>query len=498
MSAAIDQIHYAVDLIRPEIALLATVCVILFAAPFLVNERGEAQAGLRHRWGWLALVGWAAAGWLWWTSAPTAVSTGAFLSDDLTWFVRGLMLALGAVLSLVQWNQADDGRAAECQACLLAIGAGVNLTAAANDLVVLFLALELISIPTYLFLIIPRRDAPAQEATLKYFLLSIFSSALVLFGMSYLYGATGTTNLLAIHEAFRRTDVDSLPVLVSIGGVMLIAGLGFRVTAVPFHFYAPDVFQGCQVPGAAMLSFVPKVAGFVALYRLLFVPLPTAHAGWATVPTTETLLWWLAVVTMLTGNLLALLQNDVRRMLAYSSVAHAGYMLAGLTTACSSSTSPNGLEALIFYLAVYGFMTIGAFAALAAAGRPNRKIETVDDLAGLVRSKPGVALMLSVCLFSLTGLPPTAGFLAKFNLFLAAWGQNTESGRWLAAMMAVNAAIGAGYYLRVIAAIVLRDPIREEESSSETASTLALAVCTAATLALFFAPGWVWQAVQRI
>lgn len=485
-------------LILPEIMLLFGVCLTLFAAPFLVSERGEAQPGLRHRWGWFALLIWLAAAALWWPASPLPASLGPFLQNDFTWFVRGIMLALGAVLSLIQWNQADDSRAAECQACLLAIGAGVNLVAAANDLVVLFLALELVSIPTYLFLIMPRRDAPAQEAVLKYFLLSVFSSAVTLFGMSYLFGVTGATNLESIYDAVRSADIDRLPQLLAVAQVLIIAGLSFRITAVPFHFYAPDVFQGCQVSGAALLSVVPKIAGFVALTKLIVVPLPIPDAGWLMVPAAEPLLWWLAVITMFTGNLLALLQNDVRRLLAYSSVSHAGYMLVGLTVGYHTTRSPNGFEALAFYLAVYGVMTLGAFAALAAAGRPQRKIETVDDLAGLAQTRPGVALMLAVCLFSLTGLPPTAGFLAKWNLFLAAWGQSAESGQWLAALMAVNAAIGAGYYLRLIAAIVLRDPIRSDSEPAETPSVLALTFCTAATCILFFAPTWLWHAVQRI
>lgn len=499
MNAAIAEIPGGLRLVLPELALLGTVCLILFAAPFLVSERGEAPAGLRRRWGWLALLGWLTAALLWRLQSPVPTTTaGPFLLTDFTWLVRGIMLGLGAVLTLIQWNQADDGRAAEGQACLLAIGAGVNLIAAANDLVILFLALELVSIPTYLFLIMSRRDAPAQEATLKYFLLSVFSSAVTLFGMSYLYGVTGTTNMEAIYEVVRSSNVDRLPPLLLVAAVLLIAGLGFRITAVPFHFYAPDVFQGCPVSGAALLSVVPKIAGFAALSKLLIVPLPIPDAGWLIVPETESLLWWLAVITMFTGNVLALLQNDVRRMLAYSSVSHAGYMLVGLTVGYHTTKAPHGIEALAFYLPVYGMMTLGTFAALAAAGRPHRRIETVDDLAGLARTRPGIALMLSVCLFSLTGLPPTAGFLGKWNLFLAAWGQNTDSGRWLAILLAVNAAIAAGYYLRLVAAIALRDPLRSDVEPAETSSVLALAACTAATFVLFFAPGWVWEAVERI
>ena len=184
MNEAIQQLNGAFSLIAPEAVLLISVCVIFFAAPFLVNERGDAPAGLRHRWGFLSLFTLLVAGSIWWQSSPVPRTFGPFVLDELTWYIRGLTLTFGAILVLLHWNQADDSRSAESHACLLAILAGVNLIAASNDLIGLFVALELVSIPTYLFLLLPRRDALAQEATLKYFLLSIFSSAIVLFGMS--------------------------------------------------------------------------------------------------------------------------------------------------------------------------------------------------------------------------------------------------------------------------------------------------------------------------
>ena len=502
MNEALQNLNGAVQLVQPEIALLATVCLMFFAAPFLVSERGEAPAGLRHRWGWLSLMALAIAGWLWWNSGVAPRTTGPFVSDGLTLFVRGLTIFSGAILVLLHWNQADDSRSAESHACLLAILAGVNLVAAANDLVMLFVALELVSIPTYLFLLLPRRDAPAQEATLKYFLLSIFSSAIVLFGFSYLYGATGTTNLTAIHHAFAAGhDLPHNP-LVAVATVMLIAGLGFRLTAVPFHFYAPDVFQGAPTSAAAMLSFVPKVVGFVALLRLM-VPATgsesTMHA-WMMTPAATPLLWWLAVATMFVGNLMALMQTDVRRLLAFSSVSHAGYMLVGLVVGMQASGQVNGIGALLFYLVVYGAMTLGTFAVLIAAARSDKRIESLDDLAGLSRTKPALALMLSVFLFSLAGLPPTAGFLGKFNLFVAAWSQGFESSRWLACLLGVNAALGAWYYLKLIGVMYLRDPVDRSEDvrPMEVPSLVAAVLCLAATVGLFFAPGALWTYVQTL
>ncbi|MDZ4684311.1 MAG: NADH-quinone oxidoreductase subunit N [Planctomycetaceae bacterium] len=496
MTVAIDQLNSALSLILPDVILLATMCLMFFAAPFLVSERGEAPAGLRDRWGWLSLLGLGVAGYLWWNSSPQPVTTGPFRLDDLAWYVRGLSLGIGAVLVLVTWNQADDARSAETQACLLAIIAGVNLVAASNDLVGLFVALELISVPTYLFLLMPRRDAPAQEATIKYFLLSVLSSAFLLFGLSYLYGATGTTNLQAIHAALARSTSPDMPMILGISVVMMVAGLAFRLTAVPFHFYAPDVFQGAPNSAAAMLSVMPKVAGFVALYRVLAWPL--SGGEWSLGEFAEPLLWWIAVLTMFVGNLLALLQTDIRRLLAFSSVSHAGYMLVGFVVGGKTSATVNGFEAVLFYLAVYGAMTLGVFAALAALNRPERRIATLEDLQGLSRVRPGLALVLTVFLLSLTGLPPTAGFLGKLNLFLAAWGTGTESGCWLAIWLAVNAAIGAWYYLRVIREMYLSEPVTPIEDQPATPALVAVGVCTVATLGLFFVPNILWAAIQRV
>ncbi len=513
MNEAIQQLNGTLSLIAPDAVLLAAVCIIFFIAPFLVNDKGEAPVGLRHRWGFFSLLTLVIAGCVWWQCPPVPRTLGMFALDELTWYIRGLTLASGVVLVLLHWNQADDARSAESHACLLAILAGVNLIAAANDLIGLFVALELVSIPTYLFLLLPRRDAPAQEAMLKYFLLSIFSSAIVLFGMSYLYGATGTTSLAGIHAAFAATHGQAANPLVAVATVMLIAGLGFRLTAVPFHFYAPDVFQGAPTSGAAMLSLVPKIAGFVALLRLM-VPATGAEqamTSWTMTPAAAPLLWWLAVATMFVGNLMALMQTDIRRLLAYSSVSHAGYMLVGLIVGLEHEIqkdvlnhpvvhSVSGIGAMLFYLAVYGAMTLGAFAVLIAAGRKDKRIETLDDLSGLSRNRPALALVLAIFLFSLAGLPPTAGFLGKLNLFFAAWSQGYESSRWLAVILAINAALGAWYYLKVIGVMFLREPIdrSEQPAFTETPSLIAAGICLAGTLGLFFMPGWLWVPIQSI
>lgn len=494
-------------LLVPEIILLATMCVLFLAGPMLVSDAGEAPSGLRHQWGFLSVATLAIA-WVVCFNGGRTVGQGAlFHVDDLVWYTRGLSLTAGILLALVLWDQIDDGHAAEAHACLLAILAGTNLVAAADDLVSLFLAMELVSIPTYVILYLPRRDRPEREATIKYLLLSAFSSALLLYGMSWLYGVAGSTNFAAIAEAIDRARPDSGNWMSQLAFAFIIAGLSFRIAAVPFHFYAPDVFQGTTASNAALLSFVPKVVGFVALVRLLPLGAVTETvAGWLPESSVQLLLAYLAGATMFVGNLMAWRQSNLFRLMAYSSVAHAGYMLVGL--AVGDVPPIAGTDAMLFYLGAYGLMTIGVFALLAGIGSKEQDAtksysllpapcSTLNDLRGLNRSHPTTALLLAVCLLSLTGLPPTVGFFGKLNLFLAAWGNATTLGRTLAIVMALNAAIAAWYYLRLVALMFL-DPTSESAPSPSKpawSAFLAGALCTAGSVLLFVEPQWLWDIV---
>jgi NADH-quinone oxidoreductase subunit N len=495
MDAAIERLNHTAGLVVPELVLLATVCVMFLIGPFLVGPTGQAAGGVRHRWGGLALAALGAAWFIWFKSTPDAIGGGPFLNDAMTWYARGLSLTFGAVLVLMLWNQVDDAHSAEANACLLSIVAGVNLVAAANDLVVLFLALELVSIPTYVLLYLVRREGGTREATIKYFLLSVFSSAIVLYGMAWLFGATGTTNFSGIAEALSVPERgDNLIRHVALA--LLVAGIAFRVTAVPFHFYAPDVFQGVAASNAAMLSFIPKVVGFVALVRL--VPLTGATGNpelWLPDESARVLFAILAVATMFVGNLMALRQKQLFRLLAYSSIAHAGYMLVGLSV--GNVGIVGGTSAVMFYLAAYGLMTLGVFALLRGAGSHHHSLQSIDDLRGLSTTNPSTALLLAVCLLSLTGLPPTAGFWGKLNLFFAAWGETTYLGRTLAALMAFNAAIAAFYYLRLIAVMYLEPAADRTKRPVEVVSWLSGLACTAGTLILFAQPQWLWDAVLK-
>jgi NADH-quinone oxidoreductase subunit N len=535
--------------IAPEAILGLTACVLFLGGTWKIG---------RHVWGAVALLGLAAAAValaVTLQNVPTLEASHARLEqlggaerDNarealaatiysapvlFTWlalFFKVVALVGGAVLVLFSWDEVDEN-AAEYHGCVLLIVAGMCLTGAANDLVTLFLALELVSIPTYVLLYLPRSDARAQEAAMKYFLLSVFSSALLLFGFSYLYGVTGTTNLPAITEALSRARTDlptDLPPgrsaswqgLALMALVMVVAGLGFRITAVPFHFYAPDVYQGTTTGAAALLAFVPKVAGFAALLRVLgFVPTPgggpTDQALGEQAPV---LLWIMSAVTMSLGNILALLQDNLKRMLAYSSVAHAGYMLIGLAAAPRLAGTPGeavgGVEAVLFYLVAYGAMTVGAFAIMHHLGSSGRSVENVDDLAGLGKSHPGTALLMVLFLFSLIGMPLTAGFMGKFFLFFNAMGLSPSSAaaltdearrklaeqarlyRILALIGAINAAVGAWYYLRIAAVMYLREGVEPLPRPRPAPVQGAIAVCAVLTLWLGIYPTPVVKAVR--
>jgi NADH-quinone oxidoreductase subunit N len=512
------EIHTALTgtfgLIVPELILAAAACLFFLGATF---------GGSRRLWAWLSLAALAAAGvalavtampaghsfteWpgVLWDKLGTAgteslpltpdggrpVYFAAIVVDRLALFVKAVALVAGVILVLVNWDEAAKDAAAEHYACLLLIVAGLCLTGCANELITLFLALELISIPTYVLLYLARSDMIGQEATVKYFFLSLLSSAFLLFGFSYLYGLAGTTNLAAILQSGKSSHWGLLSEMALVALVMISAGLCFRITAVPFHFYAPDVYQGTSISNAALLAFIPKVAGFAAFIRILgFISAGDNESGLVLGEQGPMLFYILAAVTMTIGNLLALLQNNLKRLLAYSSVAHAGYMLMGLTIApmLYRDSLPGGIDAILFYLVAYGSMTVGAFAVMAALNTPERPVETVDDLAGLSKSHPMLAMLMGVCLLSLIGIPLTAGFAGKFLLFMGAVMPTLDAYPWmfrvLALVGAVNAAVGGWYYLRILAVMFLRTPVKALAPSRSPAATVAVVIC--AILTLFF------------
>jgi NADH-quinone oxidoreductase subunit N len=523
VSALLDSFRVAL----PEIVLGAAACVLFVGGLFRADRQLWAAVSL------LALVG---AGFALYVAAgdsdvpESARYIAPAVLDPLAVYFLIVTLGGGVVLVLFSWDQVPDSQAADYYACLLLILAGLGLTGSANDLVTLFAALELVSIPTYIILYLPKHDTPAQEAALKYFLLSVFSSALTLFGFSYLYGIAGTTNLPLLLQALNAADAGTLPWTSHVALIMVLAGLGFRVTMVPFHFYAPDVYQGTATVLAALLAFVTKVAGFAAIVRVLGFVLPPNvlprdnHVGLALSGQAWLLLWLLAALTMTVGNVFALRQDNLKRLLAYSSVAHAGYMLIALAVAPYLSPAalavpgtvgePEGVDALLYYLVAYAAMTVGAFAGIAYLDTPARPVENVDDLAGLSVSQPGVALLMLIFLFSLIGIPLTAGFTGKLLIFVGAMavpsvttpdqvgivaGGQAGLYRVLALIGVLNAAVGAWYYLRIIAVMYLRTPLRPPVKRWAWPGLATMLVCAILTVGLSVGPGLDWlRGVARL
>jgi len=495
----------------PEAALVGTACVLFILSTLKVRR---AFSGV------IALAGFGLATALHFRFLPdgSAITTVVpALGDQLATVVRFIALITGVVLVLLSWDEPGDARVCDCHACLLCAIAGLSLAGSANDLIFLFLALELISIPTYVMLYLPKAgDRLSQEAAIKYFLLSILSSAFLLFGFSYLYGLTGTTNITAILSILPTAAAGAMSDMALVASVMIVAGLGFKVTAFPFHFYAPDVYQAAPLGVVSLLAFVPKVAGFAALLRLFGDFTAMSGADYSFTKQYMMLTWILAAVTMTAGNVLALLQNNIRRMLAYSGVANAGYMLIGIAVLPSqallrmpgqtSGLVADGADALLFYLIAYGAMTVGAFGVIIYLTRPDRNIDAIDDLAGLHETNPCLAVMMALFLFSMIGMPLTAGFVGKFLLFMSALAVPTESSGQLAPMGhlyqvlavvgAVNAAIAATYYLRVVGVMYLRGSFRPKPAFVMSPALIAIGLCAAATLVFGIFPGPVLEACR--
>lgn len=496
-------------LVLPEIVLIGTACALfLFGCVY------------NRRWPWfvasiLGVTGAAVLAGVVKTSMPAAMTVAPIVPDAAALFVRWVAIISAAVFLFVTWPEVNRSNAAEYYGCLLVSVAGVSLVGRANDLITLFLALELLSIPTYILLYLPSQRKVSQEASVKYFLLSVMSSAILLFGFSYLYGVTGTTNLTAIVEELTRANAERLSPMALLAIVMVIAAVGFRVTAVPFHFYAPDVYEGAPAGVVAQLAVLPKVAGFVALARVLGLltgdpqsPGDARHLPFNASSQVPLLLWILAVVTMSLGNVLALLQDNVRRMLAYSSVAHSGYMLIGLVVAGSlpdakGNPDVGGVDALLVYLVAYAAMTIGSFAVVLYLSTPDQPVEAIDDFAGLGQSHPVSAASMTVFLLSLIGLPLTAGFVGKFLLFVGAFAAPADTPTMrnlyqiLAVIAAVNAAIGAYYYLRVIGVMYLRSPIRPPARSRAVPTLIATVALAGFTLYFGIYPNPLVKAARR-
>jgi NADH-quinone oxidoreductase subunit N len=472
-----------INYLLPEIVLIGMAVLIYIAGAFLHVQKA---------WSWMALAG-IVLSMLCLGRQDVAADNGILQSDGFGLYIRWLTLSLGFLLVLLNFRPLVGNGTPEGIGSLLLVLAGSMLVGSANDLILLFVALELISIPTYILLYLGPGDVGCQESAVKYFFLSILASAILLYGFSFIYGVTGTMNLDGMRTAFQ--NFEEMPVgfpnLAKLALLLTFAGLSFRLAAVPFHFYAPDIYQGTTNQNAALLSVIPKVAGLAVLVRLV----------WAAMPDLGPVAWQialaLAILSMTLGNTMALWQDNVRRMMAYSSISHAGYLLIGLSVALATRNNPpnnwDGIAALLFYLCVYSAATIGTFAMLEFLGQPDRRVDGIDELAGLGRTKPISAAMIAVFMFSLTGIPPLAGFWGKLLVFGSALNVNAESDgavnmkMWfviLAIVGVVNATISAGYYLRIVGVMYFRPSSTVPKAEGGLGTLTAAIICVLFTAIL--------------
>ena len=461
------------DLLRallPELVLGVAGTVVLLVTAW----RHRTAADLRAA-GWLTLAGLAASAtavwWLWWNSARAVGTPGMIAVDDFRFVVDWLFLGIAALTVLVSFEYLERERllAPEYYVLLLFGTLGMMLMAGGDDLMVVFLGLELMSVSVYVLAGFNRHSAPAAEAALKYFLLGAFASGFLLYGIALVYGATAATNLAQIGAQVRTLGLEQRPMLL-IGLGLLLVGFGFKVAAVPFHMWAPDVYDGSPTPVTGYMATGVKAAAFAALLRVL-VEAFGGVAAW------HDIVWWLAVATMVAGNVIALAQRAVKRMLAYSSIAHAGYLLVAVVA------GGPGSAAFIFYLAAYALMTIAAFALLAAKGRDGERDVRIDDLAGLGQRRPWLAAALAICMLSLLGFPGTAGFIGKWYILVAA---TTAHQLPLAAILVLTSVVSAGYYLPVIMAMYMKpEPFPEAHSGMRLGSLGGAAVAVAVAGLLF-------------
>jgi NADH-quinone oxidoreductase subunit N len=391
---------------------------------------------------------------------------GMIRDDGVAFFFRLLFIFSGMIVSLLSVDSPGVGGKGEYYALVIGAVIGMNFMASAADLIMVYLSVETTSIALYLLAGFLRDDDKSAESGLKYFLFGAFTSTIMLYGFSLLFGFTGKTNLYELSPALLAGNVPALPVLVAL--LLVLAGFGFKVSMVPFHFWSPDVYEGAPTPITAFISVASKAAGFAVLVRVLLAAFPDVQGYWSP------LMAVVAVFTMTIGNTLALAQRNIKRMLAYSSIAQAGYALIGLATVSSPAVAASGVAATIFYLLMYTVTNLITFGVIVLASRVIGSDE-IADYAGLSRRSPGLALAFLVGFLSLGGMPPFAGFFAKFFIFVAA----VQAGLiWLAVIGVLNSIVGLYYYLTVLKVVYLYRSERDSEQIPvPRAYALALGLC---------------------
>jgi NADH-quinone oxidoreductase subunit N len=461
--------------LAPEIVLCFFGVLIMVVDPFVsaARKRSLAVLGFIGEIVALGCVRLAA-------SDPGPAYSDLLRVDAFSIFVHVIVIGAAAlvILGSVRYLEDEGIQRGEYYALVLFATVGMGILAGANELVTAFVGLEMSSISSYILAGFRRRAVQSNEASLKYFILGSFATAFFLYGIAMVYGATGTTRIDLVQAAFE--GLAHPPALAILGLALIFVGLGFKVVAAPFQIYAPDVYEGAPTPVTALLASAPKAATFALMLRIFYVSFGSSSSIWFWA------VWVSAVLTMSIGNLAALVQTSVKRMLAYSSIAHAGYILVAF-----AASTAVGIAAVLFYLAAYALMKVGAFLVLAHLGQTGEKRLEIQDYSGLGQKQPVLAACFSLFLLSLLGLPATGGFLGKFFAFQAALDSRVV---WLVVIAAINSVIGAYYYLRVIVAMYFWEPSKDYTPTSVApALALALVIAAAGTLYLGLFPARVLE-----
>ena len=451
--------------LHPEIIILATALLVL-VLDFFVGKEGKGFLG------WLSLAGVILAAAVTYRLMGT---TGVFFGETFhldafsTFFKFVFYIACGlGILLSINYLKIEDIQRGEYYALMLFATTGMMLMASAADLITLYLGLELMALSVYILAGFMRFDNRSNEAAIKYLLLGAFSSGIMLYGMSLLYGLTGTTNLSGILAFLSTADLTNPVIFLAM--IMLVVSFGFKVAAVPFHMWVPDVYEGAPTSVTAFMSAGPKVAGFAVLLRVFLYALAPLHAH------STAILSGLAVLTMAVGNVMALSQTNIKRMLAYSSIAHAGYALVGL-----AAGGPEGAASVMLYVLIYALMNMGAFGIVIMLRKAGERGEEISDFAGLGKTNKTAAFMMLIFMFSLTGIPPLAGFMGKFYIFKSA----VQAGLvWLAVVGVIFSSISAYFYLRVIMVMYMNEPKEKIELSTSPALALALAISVTSVIVI--------------
>lgn len=450
----------------PEIILTAFGLAIMMLEPFTPRQR-------KSLLGTLSLIGIAAAFatdcWAYFYAGPAFHNM--IVIDGYTTFFRALVLVVGflCILPSFSYLSREDAQSGEYYALILFSLVGQCVLVGAINLIMVFIGLEISSIATYVLAGFLRADRRNNESSMKYFLLGSFATAFLLYGIAWIYGLTGSTNLADIRSALERAPHAGL--LPGIAAALIFVGFAFKVSVAPFQVWAPDVYQGASAPIAAFMSSAPKAAAFAVFFRVFIDSFTPLNGSWMP------LMWGCALATLIIGNIAALMQTNVKRLLGYSSVAHAGYVLIALT-----ADSQIGTQAAMFYLASYVLMNIGAFIVISHVAARNERFVMIKDLSGLSRRQPVTAGLLAVFVFSLVGVPLTGGFFGKFYVFQAALDSHLV---WLTVLGLVTSAIAAFYYLKLLVAAYMHEPSPAVETLAPPAAGVRVAMWATALGTLF-------------